>query len=207
MTPAQLAGQRIVYAFPGTVPPPSLVARIRRGEAGAVILFASNAPTNAAARALVARLQAIPRPAALNRPLLVMVDQEGGPVRRLRGSPVQSGAQLGAAGPAVARAAGRAAGRLLRSVGANVDLAPVADVGRPGSALVGEGRIAGHHAGAGVADHRRLLDRARPGGRGGGAQALPRLRRGDRQHGRRPRRASRCRRPSCGASTCAPSRP
>ena len=143
MTPAQLAGQRIVYAFPGTVPPPSLVARIRRGEAGAVILFASNAPTNAAARALVARLQAIPRPVALNRPLLVMVDQEGGPVRRLRGSPVQSAAQLGAAGPAVARAAGRAAGRLLRSVGANVNLAPVADVGRRGSALVSEGRIAG----------------------------------------------------------------
>ncbi len=143
LTPAQLAGQRIVYAFEGTSPPPALVRRIRRGEAGSVILFASNAPTNAAARALVRRLQAIPRPAAVDRPLLVMVDQEGGPVRRLTGPPSRSGAQLGAAGPDAARAAGRAAGRLLRSVGANVDLAPVADVGRPGSALLGENRIAG----------------------------------------------------------------
>ena len=143
LTPAQLAGQRVVYGFPGTTPPPELVARIRRGEAGAVILLGSNAPSTAAVRALVARLQAIPRPPALDQPLLVMIDQEGGPVRRLRGSPAQSGAQLGAAGPVVARAAGRAAGRLLRSVGANVDLAPVADVGRPGSALVAEGRVTG----------------------------------------------------------------
>ena len=142
LTPAQLAGQRIVYAFQGTTPPPALVRRIRRGEAGAVILFSTNAPTNAAARALVRRLQAVPRPRAVDRPLLVMVDQEGGPVRRLQGPPARSGAQLGAAGPAAARQAGRAAGRLLRSVGANVDLAPVADVGRAGSALMREGRIA-----------------------------------------------------------------
>jgi len=146
LTPAQLAGQRVVYGFEGTTPPPDLVARIRRGEAGAVLLLGSNTPTNAAARALIARLQGIPRPAALDRPLLVMIDQEGGPVRRLKGPPEQSGAELGTAGPAAARAAGRAAGRLLRSVGANVDLAPVADVGRPGSALVAEGRIAGTSA-------------------------------------------------------------
>ena len=79
---AQLAGQRVVYGFAGTTLPPALVARIRRGEAGAVILLGSNAPSDAAARALIARLQAIPRPAGLDRPLLVMIDQEGGPVRR-----------------------------------------------------------------------------------------------------------------------------
>ena len=146
LTPAQLAGQRVVYGFGGTIPPRDLVARIRRGEAGAVLLLGSNTPTNTAARALIRRLQAIPRPAALDQPLLVMIDQEGGPVRRLKGPPARSGAELGAAGPRAARAAGRAAGALLRSVGANVDLAPVADVGRPGSALVAEGRIAGSSA-------------------------------------------------------------
>ena len=67
LTPAQLAGQRMVYGFSGTTPPPALVRRIRRGEAGAVILFGSNAPSNAAARALVRRLQAIPRPARARR--------------------------------------------------------------------------------------------------------------------------------------------
>ena len=41
------------------------------------------------------------------------------------------------------RAAGAATARLLRSVGANVDLAPVADVARPGSALARDGRTFG----------------------------------------------------------------
>ena len=141
LTAAQLAGQRVAFAFDGAVPPPALVRRIRRGEAGAVVLFARNVPGRAALRRLTARLQAIPRPAALDAPLLVMVDQEGGPVRRIAGPPARSAVELGAAGPRATRAAGRAAGRLLAGLGVNVDLAPVADVGRPGSALVGEGRI------------------------------------------------------------------
>ena len=39
LTPAQLAGQQVVYGFPGTTPPAELEARIRRGEAGAVLLL------------------------------------------------------------------------------------------------------------------------------------------------------------------------
>jgi beta-N-acetylhexosaminidase len=132
-----------VWGFPGTAPPPSLERRIRRGEAGAVILLRTNIPTRASARALVARLQAIPRPRAADAPLLVMIDQEGGLVRRLDGPPARSAAALGAAGPRATRAAGRAAGRLLGSAGVNVDLAPVADVARPGSALAADGRIFG----------------------------------------------------------------
>jgi beta-N-acetylhexosaminidase len=130
----------MVYAFPGTTPPPDLVRRIRTGRAGAVILFSDNLPTVAAGRALVRRLQAIPRPAAVDEPLLVMTDQEGGAVRRLPGPPARSASSLGAAGPVASRAAGRAAGRLLRGVGITVDLAPVADVPRPGSFLAAEGR-------------------------------------------------------------------
>ena len=143
LTPAQLAGQRMVYGFPGTVPPPDLERRIRRGEVGAVILLGGNVPTRAVARALTARLQAVPRPAALDAPLLVMIDQEGGRVRRLAAPPSRSAADLGAEGPRAARAAGRAAGRALTAVGVNVDLAPVADVARPGSALAVDGRIFG----------------------------------------------------------------
>ncbi len=133
----------MVYGFPGTVPPPDLERRIREGEAGAVILLGENAPSEAVATALVKRLQSIPRPDALDEPLLVMIDQEGGFVRRLPGPPERSPEQLGAAGPAASRAAGRAAGRLLARTGINVDLTPVADVARPGSALARDDRIFG----------------------------------------------------------------
>ncbi len=155
LTPAQLAGQRMVYGFPGTRPPPDLVRRIRRGEAGAVLLLGSNVPSRRTAAALTARLQAIPRPPALDAPLLVMIDQEGGRVRRLPAPPTRSAADLGAAGPRAARAAGRAAGRVLARAGINVNLAPVADVARPGSALERDertfGRSPGRVAGAAVA--------------------------------------------------------
>ena len=133
----------MVFGFAGTRVPAELERRIRAGEAGAVILLGSNSPSRQAARSLTARLQAIPRPAALDAPLLVMVNQEGGLVRRLPGPPARRASALGQAPPASVRAAGTAAGRLLRSVGANVNLAPVADVARPGSALARDGRIFG----------------------------------------------------------------
>ena len=145
----------MVFGFPGTRPPADLERRIRRGEAGAVLLLGANVPSRAAARALTARLQAIPRPAALDAPLLVMIDQEGGRVRRLDAPPTRSAADLGLQGPRAARAAGRAAGRALAGVGVNVDLAPVADVARPGTALEADertfGRAPGRVAGVAVA--------------------------------------------------------
>jgi beta-N-acetylhexosaminidase len=141
MTLAQAIGQHFVFAYSGARVPKALVTRIRRGEAAGVILFARNVGGVAAVRRQVARLQAIPRPPGLDAPLLVMVDQEGGDVRRLPGPPATS-AQATPTTTA-ARANGRAAGRLLRSAGVNVDLAPVVDVGREGSALEEEGRTYG----------------------------------------------------------------
>ena len=144
LTDAQLAGQRVVFAFPGTTPPADLVARIGRGEAAGVLLFAGNIPTVSDGRRLVDRLQAIPRPAGLRRPLLVMVDQEGGAVARIPDPALPSAASIGRSGDAaIARAAGLRAGRDVRSVGGNVNLAPVADVGRPGSAIERETRSLG----------------------------------------------------------------
>jgi beta-N-acetylhexosaminidase len=134
----------MVYAYSGATPPAALVRRIARGEAAGVVLFARNVAGVAAVRRQVARLQAIRRPEAVDAPLLVMVDQEGGPVRRLPGPPAASAAQTRTA--AEARANGRAAGRLLRAAGVNVDFAPVVDVARPGAALEGEGRTYGRDA-------------------------------------------------------------
>jgi beta-N-acetylhexosaminidase len=149
LTVAQLAGQRVVFPFAGRTVPRALRARIRRGEAGAVILFARNIAGAAQVRALTARLQRIRRPPGLRGPLLIMVDQEGGPVKRLPGAPTRSPRQLAAAGSAaIARAEGRATARTLLDAGANVALAPVLDVARPGGVIAREGRGLGATASA-----------------------------------------------------------
>ncbi|WP_445150895.1 glycoside hydrolase family 3 N-terminal domain-containing protein [Baekduia sp. Peel2402] len=138
LTLRQAIGQRFVFAYSGLRPPRALERRISRGEAAGVILFGRNVRSVAQVRATVKRLQAIKRPAGLDAPLLVMVDHEGGPVRRLPGPPAKGAAETPS--PAAARAYGRAAGDLLRSAGVNVDLAPVVDVARADSALANEGR-------------------------------------------------------------------
>jgi beta-N-acetylhexosaminidase len=148
LTPAQLAGQRVVAGFGGTRPPQDLLRRIRQGRVGGVILFGGNFASRRQLRRTVNRLQDVPRPAAVDEPLLVMVDQEGGPVRRLPGAPESSAAEIGATGRrSVARRAGREAALNLRSVGANVNLAPVVDVARRGSAIERERRAYGRRPG------------------------------------------------------------
>ena len=144
LTPAQLAGQRVVAGFSGYSPPRNLLRRIGRGKVGGVLLFGHNVKSRRQVRRMVGRLQSVRRPPALDEPLLVMVDQEGGPVRRIPGPPRRSAAAIGATGRVgAARKAGRAAGRNLRAARVNVNLAPVADVARPGSAMERERRAYG----------------------------------------------------------------
>ena len=134
LTIRQVVGQHMIYGYSGPRAPAGLDLRIRRGEAAGVILFTRNIASRARLRAEVARLQALPRPGGLRTPLLVMIDQEGGLVKRLSGAPRRSPAQIGRTGSAsVARAEGTATAANLRGVGVNVDLAPVLDVGRRGS--------------------------------------------------------------------------
>ena len=135
LPPKHLAGQRIVVGFPGTTIPDRVREQVREGRIAGVILFASNLPTRDDGKRLVARLQAIPRPAHLRVPLLVMVDQEGGLVKRLSGAPTASAEEMGARGTRFSRSQGHRTGRNLRNVGINVDLAPVLDVGRPGGVI------------------------------------------------------------------------
>lgn len=131
----QLAGERIVVGLPGTSISPALRGAIGEGRVAGVVLFAENFPSRAAGRRLIAQLQAIRRPPKLRDPLLVMVDQEGGLVKRLGGAPTASAREMGAGGAAFSARQGRATAANLREVGINVDLAPVLDVGRPGGVI------------------------------------------------------------------------
>lgn len=132
---AQLAGQRIVVGFAGTTVPARLRDAVRRGYVAGVVLFADNLPGRSVGRRLVADLQAIPRPPALRAPLLIMVDQEGGLVKRVDGAPTASAQQMGRRGAAFSQDQGRRTAANLRGLGINVDLAPVLDVARPGGTI------------------------------------------------------------------------
>lgn len=151
LTLRQLVGQHMVFAYDGLVAPQALRRRIARGEAAGVILFARNVRSAGQVRGVVRGLQAIRRPRGLGAPLLVMADQEGGLVRRIPGGPVRAAADVDTAREA--RADGREAARTLRAASVNMDLAPVADVGRAGTALQRERRVYG-------ASPSRVADRA-----------------------------------------------
>ncbi len=139
----ELAGQRVVAGFSGEKPPRQFRRMIRRGEVAGVILFSDNFSNRAEARRLVGTLQSIRRPRGLRDPLLVMVDQEGGLVKRLPGAPFASAEEMGSRGPSFSRRQGRLTARNLAAVGINVDLAPVLDVHREGGAIGEEGRSFG----------------------------------------------------------------
>jgi beta-N-acetylhexosaminidase len=122
----------------GTTPGSRLLGRIRRGELGGVIIFGGNVTSAAALQAAVARLQDAAH-AGGNPPLLIAVDQEGGEVKRLpQDPPAASAATMGATyTPAAVRAQGRLTGDALATLGIDVDLAPVVDVGDSRTSFLG----------------------------------------------------------------------
>ncbi|HSL94998.1 MAG TPA: glycoside hydrolase family 3 N-terminal domain-containing protein [Thermoleophilia bacterium] len=142
LTTRQLAGQRVIYSYPGLTPPRELLDAIRAGEAAGVILFAENLSSRAQIRRVIARLQKAAARSPVEQPLLIMVDQEGGYVRRLPGEPFASHKTIGlSADPvAAAHAAGRAAGLNLRGAGFNANLGPVLDVARPAGGFIDDAR-------------------------------------------------------------------
>jgi beta-N-acetylhexosaminidase len=129
LTLREQVGQLLVSSFDEPTVPDYIRRRLRAGETAGVILFLRNGGSRRHWRELTRSLQR-----AAGGRALIMIDQEGGPVRTVSfaGPPA---AQPFQGAPAAVRGAARDAGRQLRSVGVNVNLAPVADVAAPGSAL------------------------------------------------------------------------
>jgi beta-N-acetylhexosaminidase len=147
LTPTELAGERVVVSIDGTGLTPELRQAIHQGEVAGVVLFEADFPSRAAGRELIDAVQAVPRPKPLRGlPLLVMTDQEGGEVKRVDGAPEASAEQMGEEGPGYSRHQGKATAANLKSLGVNVDLAPVLDVGRPGGVIADTGRAFGETA-------------------------------------------------------------
>jgi beta-N-acetylhexosaminidase len=141
-----LAGQRLVAGFAGTDPPPRLLRMLAAGELAGVILFEENIAGRRATARMTGRLQAAAARGPVAAPLLVMADQEGGGVERFAGPPAASAAAMGLRGSPFAHRQGARTAAALRARGINVDLAPVLDLARPGSALAAEGRTFGSTA-------------------------------------------------------------
>ena len=132
----ELAGQRVIATFSGTSVPRDIKRGIRSGRLGGIVLFADNVPSRSAARSLTRQIQRIKRPSGLLKyPLPIMIDQEGGLVKRLSGAPTVSAEVMGRRGPGISRAQGKKTGRNLRNAGININLAPVLDVARPGGTI------------------------------------------------------------------------
>ena len=127
----QQVGQTLVLAFGGAQAPAYVLRALREGRVAGAILFGGNVQDRDQVARLTASLQR-----ASGHGALVMTDQEGGPFHILPwAAPTLSEPEQATAAQAAAQA--RAAARDLRAAGVNVTLAPVADVGRPGSALSG----------------------------------------------------------------------
>jgi len=129
----------LVVGLPGTTVTDEDRALLERVRPAGVILFSRNIETPDQARELVAGLRDLePRP-------FVTSDLEGGMVNRLSGlwGDLPAPAEAAAAGRRAVRALGQAAGAACRSLGIQLDLAPVVDLDCPGGCLGGQGRCLG----------------------------------------------------------------
>jgi beta-N-acetylhexosaminidase len=146
-------GQLLWVGFAGPSVSPALRGKLDRGEVGAAIVFKRNLHVTAVAGggelcdldALVALNHELHLRAPDGTPALIAVDQEGGPVQRVR-APATRWPAMAAhdrlAPPedvAVAELVGRALGDELCALGFDIDFAPVLDVHtNPANPIIGE---------------------------------------------------------------------
>jgi len=129
----------LVVGLPGTTVTDDDKALLERVRPAGVILFSRNIETPDQTRELVARLEDLePLP-------FVTADLEGGTVNRLSAlwGDLPAPADAAAAGRRAMRALGEAAGAACRSLGIELDLAPVVDLDCPGGCVGEQGRCLG----------------------------------------------------------------
>ena len=129
LTLREQVGQLLISSFDEDTVPDYIRRRLRARETAGVILFGRNATTEPEWRELTRALQV-----QADGKALIMVDQEGGSVRTVGSAGPEAG-QPFQGSPADVRAAAEDAGKTLRSIGVNVNLAPVADLAGPGGAM------------------------------------------------------------------------
>jgi beta-N-acetylhexosaminidase len=137
-------GQLLMVGLPGPTLDRATRSFLKSHAVGGVILFRRNIVDVRTLVALTSELHSI----ATDRPILVAIDHEGGRVARL-GAPFTQfppAAVVGKAGsPHLAYRQGIAMGEELRSVGIDIDFAPVLDVAsNPKNPVIGERSFGSH---------------------------------------------------------------
>lgn len=130
MSLAQKVGQLFILGFPGTTFPGSVKGLLDEFQPGALIAFSRNIRDLNQIRSLNRESQNYSR--TLNGlPLFIMLDQEGGAVARIKTSPpVPSALAMGETdNPDLIKEVGRVMGGVLHTLGFNMNLAPVLDIG------------------------------------------------------------------------------
>lgn len=125
----------LVLSYQGASPDSELLGWIEEGLVSGVVVFKMNAPSDEQLASAVTELRRV-----APRPLRIMIDEEGGPVRRLTEAAVSmpslrsyEQAPLTQVGAAYARVAGRLSG-----IGVDTLLAPVVDIGAESSGWLHE---------------------------------------------------------------------
>jgi beta-N-acetylhexosaminidase len=137
-------GQLFMVGVPGPSLDRATRSFLKSNAVSGVILFRRNVTDVASLVALTSELHAV----SPDRPILVAIDHEGGRVSRLDAPFTQfpPAAVLGRAGsPHLAYRQGIAMGEELRSVGIDIDFAPVLDVAsNPSNPVIGDRSFGGH---------------------------------------------------------------
>ncbi|HLI07145.1 MAG TPA: beta-N-acetylhexosaminidase [Ktedonobacteraceae bacterium] len=141
MTLEEQIGQLFMVGFWGTTPSPEVLDMISRYYVGGVILFSRNVQDTQQVLELTSSLQEAAGAAGQRYPLLIAIDQENGVVQRLGRSATQfpGNMALGAIGSEqMVHDIAYATGRALRTLGINMNLAPVVDVNNnPANPVIG----------------------------------------------------------------------
>ncbi|MCP4692434.1 MAG: beta-N-acetylhexosaminidase [Desulfobacterales bacterium] len=139
----QLAGQRLMVGFDGVEFNAELAHLIETIKVGGIILFARNLSSPERIAALCHSLQECAA-AAGQPPLFISIDQEGGIVARLKAPFTLFSGNPSMKEESDAIEFARVTASELKSVGINMNLAPVMDVAPAGESSVMEGRVFGH---------------------------------------------------------------
>jgi beta-N-acetylhexosaminidase len=125
-------GQMLFLGFTGTTIDQTIGPLISALKPGGLVMFGRNIKSAPQVAELNRAIQAASMKVT-NLPLLVGVDQEGGNVIRIKTQyPLPAALAFGQSGDAkLVERAGVATGKLLHTLGFNMDLAPVLDVGDP----------------------------------------------------------------------------
>ena len=141
MTLAEQIGQVLTVGFHSTTPPQEVIDLIQQQHIGSIILFKRNIQDAEQVYELTQYLQRIAREAGHRYPLLIMIDQENGMVRRFGNSATifPGNMALGAIdSEQIAYAIAEATGHELRALGINMNLAPDVDVNNnPANPVIG----------------------------------------------------------------------